>query len=123
MIVEDVTKFRVPDLQGEFLRGSGTNSHYNSILTQNEGSGAEVGVHQASTAHLKTTWYSKRPYCGSPSNGMCDQGFPDVISTGNVGFSEVKSAYGNYNGSSPDYSSHYSARPTNTSVLFCIKAN
>ena len=37
------TTFAVPDLRGEFLRGTGTNGH------SNEGSGADVGVHQAAT--------------------------------------------------------------------------
>ena len=37
------TTFAVPDLRGEFLRGSGTNDH------ENQGNGAEVGVHQDGT--------------------------------------------------------------------------
>ena len=39
----DDTKFKVPDLRGEFLRGSGTNSH------ANQGSGGAVGEHQDGT--------------------------------------------------------------------------
>ena len=37
---DGVTTFKVPNLLGEFLRGTGTNSY------TNQGSGANVGVHQ-----------------------------------------------------------------------------
>ena len=46
------TTFKVPDLQGEFLRGAGTNSH------TNQGSGATVGTHQDGTemTHTFSDW-------------------------------------------------------------------
>ena len=40
------TTFAVPDLRGEFLRGTGTNSH------ASQGSGESVGIHQDGTEHL-----------------------------------------------------------------------
>ena len=39
------TTFAVPDLRGEFLRGTGT-------ATRNTGTGASVGVHQNPTTHM-----------------------------------------------------------------------
>ena len=42
---DGVTTFGVPDLRGEFLRGTGTNSH------ENQGSGGDVGEHQDGTVH------------------------------------------------------------------------
>lgn len=40
----DANHFKVPDVRGEFIRGTGTNSH------TNQGSGAGVGVHQNGTS-------------------------------------------------------------------------
>ena len=40
---DGTTTFAVPDWRGEFFRASGTNSH------ANQGSGANVGVHQDAT--------------------------------------------------------------------------
>ena len=42
---DGTTTFAVPDLRGEFLRGSGT-------ATRNTGTGASVGVHQNPTTHM-----------------------------------------------------------------------
>ena len=45
------TTFAVPDLRGEFLRGTGTNSH------SGNGNGAAVGAHQNATyIPFLTTW-------------------------------------------------------------------
>lgn len=41
----DSDHFKVPDLRGEFIRGTGTNSH------SNQGSGGNVGQHQDATLH------------------------------------------------------------------------
>lgn len=45
---DGITTFAVPDLRGEFLRGTGTNSH------TNQGSGLNVGMHQDGTIHHMT---------------------------------------------------------------------
>ena len=52
---DGVTTFAVPDLRGEFLRGSGT-------ATRNTGRGAAVGVHQNPT---------QIPFSGIDSNNKC----------------------------------------------------
>ena len=107
------TTFAVPNLQGEFLRGSGTNSH------ANQGSGADVGVHQNGTetpllninSNNDVVWwnnaidrettqadyYTKTNDC----SGFCTQ--KAVLGTGLTGNVKITS------------------RPTNTSVLYCIK--
>lgn len=44
---DGTTTFAVPNLQGEFIRGAGTNSH------SNQGSGGSVGEHQDGTTHAR----------------------------------------------------------------------
>ena len=109
------TTFALPDLRGEFLRGTGTNSH------ANQGSGASVGVHQDGTGHAN--------FFQNASNG-------DLIITvaDNAGWmyptdrdSELgTSTTARYNiqsvvGTTVDPTGlRYTSRPTNTSVLYCI---
>lgn len=110
------TTWAVPDLQGEFLRGTGTNSH------ANQGNGANVGVHQdatempymqgssgnlggrtkdSNTSHEVVAEYKNvDSELGAPGNLKYASGFTNNVS--NV---------------TPDFTS----RPTNTSVKYCIK--
>ena len=46
---DGIDTFAVPDLRGEFLRGTGANSHTLSDGITLQGSGANVGVHQGAT--------------------------------------------------------------------------
>ena len=91
-------KFKVPDLRGEFLRGTGTNSHIN------QGSGANIGEHQD----------------GTEIYGMVSQ-------TACLDYNNYDSSYsanGNWKGTanaSSGAGSFFMIRPTNTSVLYCIK--
>lgn len=102
----DSTKFKVPDLRGEFLRGTGTNSH------TNQGSGANVGVHQDAT---------EIPYIESNATQLRSSGVNvknhergQLISTTGAQFKYAT-------GTTFDYVyQSYTSRPTNTSVLFCI---
>ena len=101
---DGVTTFAIPDLRGEFLRGTGTNSH------ANQGDGANPGVHQNGTII---------PYAGSwdnylrmakttPSN---EDSKIDISKGIGINASEVTATAQKY---------AYTSRPTNTSVLYCI---
>lgn len=117
---DGTTTFAVPDLRGEFLRGTGTNSHTNPFTERTEGSGSSVGVHQQATAH--------RFYQVEFDNGVF--GFTDA--PGNAGYPDgskvsgkmkYSTAFTNETPEPPvggDYPRYYTSRPTNTSVLYCI---
>lgn len=101
------TTWAVPDLQGEFLRGTGTNSH------ANQGNGANVGVHQDATIHNMVTIGDSNTHIYAL----------DHINTNDD--SSVARASGQarlYSGGTSSASgSNYTSRPTNTSVKYCIK--
>ena len=110
--------FAVPSLGGEFLRGAGANVY------ENQGNGADVGVHQNGTMHTGNmfdiiTGASCVPYNGGTGS---DWVFPQNVdknlrtSTGTAWSN--KSSYSTTGGGVVSFTS----RPTNTSVLFCIKA-
>lgn len=106
------TTFAVPDLRGEFLRGTGTNSH------ENQGSGANVGVHQDGTVTFDFTL--------NPNDLGQIFGSDVTKSAKNKDYAYTTRAYNNmgtYSQSTApdDYSGSYTSRPTNTSVLYCIK--
>lgn len=102
--------FSVPDLRGEFLRGTGT-------ATRDTGSGAEVGEHQNATEHINFRM---------GSGGLNPIVTPSAaLSISNkdkeVGSTTKESHSANqYNISNIVYT-HYTSRPTNTAVLYCIK--
>ena len=104
------TTFAVPDLRGEFLRGTGTNSH------TNQGSGANVGVHQDGTVHPTTD-----------NNGSYGAGQIRSIYPSNS-IINADSTIGNANGvvgsggATANLGSSITSRPTNTSFLICVKA-
>lgn len=115
------TTFAVPDLRGEFLRGTGT-------ATRNTGTGASVGVHQKPTTHMTIgydsyyqTFYhaANGTKASSVNNAIYDAyGNEDKLykSTDTVGRSiETNGTY------SAEGNSTFTSRPTNTAVLYCIK--
>lgn len=108
----DDTKFKVPDLRGEFLRGTGTNSH------ENQGSGGDIGEHQDSTS---------LPNLFVASNGIVYGLGSSSVSAENIdGTVQGDTTKYRYNGTSTTTSTRASSpiditiRPTNTSVLYCI---
>ncbi len=109
------TTFAVPDLRGEFLRGTGTNSHVNN------GNGANVGVHQNATITPRVQLNDTNVDIGMYSDGdftaakEIDSLFKQ--SKGTIRYNYVKFTRAK---TLTDVDA-YTSRPTNTSVLYCIK--
>ena len=106
---DGVDTFAVPDLQGEFLRCTGTNSH------TNQGSGANVGEHQDGTIQ-------NRMFVNSSNSAVVIES--DLLSTAcdYIYYTDGRRytiTSGSYSSSTNQRS--FIARPTNTSVLYCIK--
>lgn len=116
---DGTTTFAVPDLRGEFLRGTGTNGH------SGQGSGANVGTHQNATTHLGLTYSISGSAFGVRTNTPAESGgwvaqrntdsTPDGASVTGRQLAWNGGSFADTNGS-PTYTS----RPTNTSVLYCI---
>lgn len=98
--------FGVPDLRGEFLRGAGTGE-------RNTGNGEEVGVHQGGTQHL---------YMNSSGSGHLYYQISNRPENEDMLIGGSESVRMNLcDQSSSGVSRKYTSRPTNTSVLYCIK--
>lgn len=113
---DGVTTFAVPDLRGEFLRGTGT-------ATRDTGTGAKVGKHQDPTVKANFWNYEegrKLQYypTGTDTLGIenIDKLYDSKLPKG--GFLELESSFIPYD---VTVSLKSSSRPTNTSVLYCIK--
>lgn len=108
------TTFAVPDLRGEFLRGTGTAS-------RNTGSGAAVGVHQDGTGHLRVEVGADN-IMYVPGKGN-HRAFKNNDVTYNLGTMTGRNT--NQMGANDTYVGqyeYYTARPTNSAVMFCIKS-
>lgn len=105
---DGTTTFAVPDLRGEFLRGSGENSR------DRQGSGANVGEHQNATEHIHYYTFNEGVQFPNNKQNQNQDTILDIVShvDGNNDFgwrgTETKPTY-------------FTSRPTNTSVLYCIK--
>lgn len=102
--------FAVPDLRGEFLRGTGT-------ATRNSGSGSAVGDHQQATIiqNSRTNVSNVLVYTNKTDAHI---GNYDKVYTNATGIYEVT---GTFKNSEVGAALTVSTRPTNTSVLYCIK--
>lgn len=121
---DGTTTFAVPDLRGEFLRGTGTNSHTHG------GAGLAVGVHQQATLYpyigintqqTKTVWTHSTGVSNEGGNGI----YPLNADTQMVGYGGNDKGMDKPNGLDGAWAgatnvTNYTGRPTNTAVLYCI---
>lgn len=107
------TTFAVPDLRGEFLRGSGTNSH------TNQGNGANVGVHQNATInpYLRINSGKFQMDLRQNSNKFLPSETDYEKNYTSRTWYQASTTTGS--DATPIIES-YTSRPTNTSVLYCI---
>lgn len=114
---DGTTTFAICDLRGEFLRGTGTNSH------ENQGNGADVGVHQDATKipyfQLENYTTPKMSFLSLDSNHQTSYiANADKLLKGDTTRIDIT---GSSDSTLEPYNNQvYMTRPTNTSVLFCI---
>ena len=108
----DSTHFNIPDLRGEFLRGAGTNSH------SGQGDGGTVGEHQDATEIPNILIAAGNRIISEDGGGTNEVANADSFASDSQQyFSESLTK-----DSTNTRRSKYSARPTNTSVNYIIKA-
>lgn len=119
---DGTTTFKICDLRGEFLRGTGTNSH------ANQGSGSNVGVHQDATEiPYSWTWNDaskSRLIMELTSTAASATGNapvnPDQVVNHTVIRKYVSIGDLTVTTNANDGRDKFTAKPTNTSVLYCI---
>jgi len=102
----------VPDLRGEFLRGTGTNSH------TNQGNGANVGEHQDATEVGTNPYSANALHCTLPVD---DSGTATLNADSKIQTNKYKEINANTSTWSSLSYGLSTVRPTNTSVKYCIK--
>ena len=113
---DGTTTFGIPDLRGEFLRGTGANSH------QGQGGGYSVGSHQDGTLMpllMTRKNGGKAHIMGNSDTDVVTTRYDSLILTGGTGTPHWNTAT-----TTPDSTGNagdsVTIRPTNTSVLYCI---
>lgn len=102
--------FAVPDLRGEFLRGTGTAS-------RNTGTGSDVGTHQNGTSHIAARINQTNDMIiGGPFQTETIYSNCDTTTQANRARYIRLSQEGNF-----VETKTYTTRPTNTAIMFCIK--
>ena len=112
---DGTTTFAICDLRGEFLRGTGTNGH------SNQGNGAAVGTHQDATQIMDSYIWNSSYATGltTTASGLRNSNENVDVRTQSSGVSKHME-YTNGTLMNDDARVWFSARPTNTSVLYCI---
>ena len=111
------TKFKLPDLRGEFLRGAGTNNH------SGQGNGGSVGRHQDSTKILSDTIDTGKELCTAYINNNNCNSIKNADTSTKDTTSVDGSTYMSISHSTTEkYIGYVAIRPTNTSVNYIIKA-
>lgn len=114
---DGVTTFGVPDWRGEFFRAAGQNPW------ENQGSGADVGKHQNATEIpdvYPSSGGTKIQARKQNSSDLLMVKSPDFELNSTFNIASVNTDYTTGTMSRPET---YTTRPTNTSLLVCIKAN
>ena len=110
------TTFAVPNLQGEFLRGTGTNSH------SGQGSGAAVGVHQDATQVPNVSYsYTGKTSVTKLTTTTATAYVANYDTLNGTVAGQITSNAGT-SATSSGTNAYFTTRPTNTSFLICVKA-